>query len=131
MSNPVSPRKSALKDRMSAGMKLHSDVVMRITTHLLLICALLTSAAYGQAQQSQPETLAYGADKANVPDAIAKVKSGDFLAIHVDLITWAGAVEAIPSLKEQFVRVQDPLLKAKVAAALVRLGDKDDTYWHS
>ena len=66
---------------------------------------------------------------ANVPDAIAKVKSGEFGRGHVDLITRAGAVEAIPSLKEQFVRVQDPLLKPKIAAALVRLGDKDDTYW--
>jgi hypothetical protein len=65
-----------------------------------------------------------------VPDAIAKVKSGEFAAVHVDMIATAHAVEAIPILKQQFVRVKDdPLLKAKIAAALVRLGDKDHTYW--
>jgi HEAT repeat protein len=79
--------------------------------------------------QSQPEKLAYGADKANVPDAIAQVKSGDFAEIHVDMIARAGATEAIPSLKQQFVHTDDPLLKAKIAAAIVRLGNKDDTYW--
>jgi len=93
-------------------------------------CALLTGAAYGQAQQAQPEKLAYGVDRANVPDALAKVKSGEFGAIHVDLIVRAGVPEAIPVLEEQFTQVQDPLLKAKIAAGLVRLGDKDDTYWN-
>ena len=64
-----------------------------------------------------------------MPDAIARVKSGEFAAIHVDLIARGHAVEAIPFLKEQFGRVEDPLLKTKVASALVRLGDKENTYW--
>lgn len=97
---------------------------------LLLWCALLTGAAYGQTEQAQPQKLAYGVDRANVPDAIAKVKSGEFGAIHVDLIVRAGTPEAIAVLKEQYVRVQDPLLKAKIAAGLLRLGDKDDSYWN-
>jgi hypothetical protein len=80
--------------------------------------------------QRQVEKLAYGVDKANVPDAIARLKSGEFSLIHVDMIARADAIEAIPSLKQQFVRVDDPLLKAKIAAALVRMGDKDDTYWN-
>jgi hypothetical protein len=93
--------------------------------------ALLGGTVSGQEVQSQVEKLAYAADKANVPEAIAKVKSGDFAAVHVDIIARAGAVEAIPSLKQQFVRVDDdPLLKGKIAAAIVRLGDKDDTYWN-
>jgi HEAT repeat protein len=96
---------------------------------LTLWCALLTSAAYGQEQQIQPEKLAYGADRANVPDAIAKVESGEFGAVHVDLIARAGAVEAIPILKQQFARVEDPFLKAKIASALVKMGEKDNTYW--
>ena len=53
---------------------------------LVLWCAMLTVVAYGQSPQAQPEKLAYGADRANVPDAITKVKSGDFGAIDVDLI---------------------------------------------
>ena len=114
---------------MSTTGNIHLRGDIRQLLHILVWCALLTGAAYGQAQQGQHEKLAYGADMANVPDAIAKVKAGEFSGVHVDLITRAGAVEAIPILKEQFVRVQDPLLKAKIAAALVRLGDKDDTYW--
>jgi hypothetical protein len=112
---------------MSITGNLHLRDAIRHFFLALVWCALLTGVAYGQAQQ--PEKLAYGADMANVPDAIARVKSGEFGGAHVDLITRAGAVEAVPVLEEQFARVQDPLLKAKIAAALVRLGDKDDTYW--
>ena len=107
--------------------RLH--VSMGKMLRISVIGVLLGGTASGQEVQSQAEKLAYGADKANVPDAIAKVKSGEFGAVHVDMIARAGAVEAIPSLKQQFVHADDPLLKAKVAAAIVRLGDKDDTYW--
>lgn len=103
-------------------------IVVRIL-NILALLALLTATANGQAQ-GQPEKLAYGADRANVPDAISRVKSGEFGAIHVDLIARAGAVEAIPILKEQFDRVGDQLIKGKIAAALVRLGDKDQAYWN-
>jgi len=102
---------------------------MRINrnVNLLVLSALLTAVAYGQ--QNQPNSPAYAADKANVADAIAKVKSGKFALVHVDLIAKAGAVEAVPILKEQFVRSLDPLVKTKIASALVRLGDRDDIYW--
>lgn len=102
---------------------------------LVLGCAFFTVVACGRSQEAQlrPQAhigkLPYGIDRANVPDAIGKVKSGEFFAVHVDLIVRAGAVEAIPILKEQFGRVQDPLLKDKIAAGLVRLGDKDQAYW--
>jgi hypothetical protein len=119
-----------VENKMSTTRTTQSRGRARQALNVLACFALLAARAYGQTQQGQPEKLAYGADKANVPDAIAKVKSGDFFAIHVDLITRAGAVEAIPSLKGQFSRVQDSLLKGKIAAALVRLGDKDDTYWN-
>jgi hypothetical protein len=107
--------------------RLHVSVGKML--RLSVVGALLGGTASGQEVQSQAEKLAYGADKANVPDAIAKVKSGEFAAVHVDMIARAGAVEAIPSLKQQFVHADDPFLKAKIAAAIVRLGDKDDTYW--
>ena len=96
---------------------------------LWMFGALLTNSGYSQDGQSQLEKPAYAVDRANVPDAIAKVKSGEFALVHVDMIARANAVEAIPILKEQFVHVQDPLAKAKIAAALLRLGDKDDSYW--
>jgi hypothetical protein len=85
---------------------------------------------YSQEKPNQPEKLAYGSDKSNVPDAISRVKSGEFDAIHVDLIARANAIEALPVLKEQFNHIDDPALKAKVAAALVRMGEKDSAYWN-
>jgi hypothetical protein len=109
--------------------KFRSRAAIVQLLHISVCCGLLTALAYGQGKQREPEKLAYGVDRANIPDAIAKVKSGHFAAIHVDLITRAGAVEAIPLLKEQFVHAEEPILKPKIAAALVRLGDKDDTYW--
>jgi HEAT repeat protein len=109
-------------------MKVHPSGATREIL-LLVCCALLAGGALGQAVQVQPGKRLYEADEANVADAIAKVKSGDFAGVHVDLIGRAGAVEAIPILKEQFVRVHDPLDKAKIAQVLIKLGDKDDTYW--
>jgi len=92
-----------------------------------VLSALLTVVAHGQ--QSQPSSTTYAADRGNVPDAIAKRKSGNFALVHVEMIVKAGAVEAIPALKEQFARSQDPLVKAKLANALLRLGDREDIYW--
>src|ERR1700739_135350 len=117
------------KSRMPTIMPIRLHVSVGKMLRLSVIGALLGGTASGQEVQSQAEKLAYGADKANVPDAIAKVKSGEFGAVHVDMIARAGAVEAIPSLKQQCVHADDSLLKAKTAAAIVRLGDKDDTYW--
>jgi hypothetical protein len=113
----------------AVGLRLIGVRILQVSRHLVC-CALLVSPAYGQEKSSQPEKLAYGVDKANVPDAIARVKSGDFAAVHVDLIARANAVDAIPVLKEQFNRVDDQLIKAKIAAALLRMGDKDNTYWN-
>lgn len=39
------------------------------------------------------------------------------------------AVEAIPTLKEQFTRVHNSLDKAQIASVLLSLGDKDEIYW--
>jgi hypothetical protein len=96
---------------------------------LLMLCALLAGNAHGQTVQTQPGRRIYEADKANVADAIAKVKSGDFAGVDVDMIRRGGAVEAIPILKEQFTRVHDPLNKAQIASVVIRLGDRDKTYW--
>src|SRR5712691_11192085 len=119
--------KTDVEDKMSTTEKFHPRRRMAHALYIYFVLShlLVLRVAYCQAQQNPPETPAYGADRANLPAALAKVKSGKFLAVHVDLIARAGAVEAIPSLKQQFVRVQDPLLKAKIAAALLRLGDKD------
>jgi HEAT repeat protein len=96
---------------------------------IILSCEILTGVAYGQVVNPPADKLAYAADKTNVPDAIKKVKSGDFLLVHISMIADAGAVEAIPALKEQFALSQDWITKDKIASALVKLGDKDGVYW--
>jgi hypothetical protein len=99
---------------------------------LVLACAFFAFFPQVNAQdapQVQSGKLPHALDRANVADAIARVKSGQFSGVQVDLIARAQAVKAIPALKEQFTKVQDPLLKEKVAAALVRLGDQDESYW--
>ena len=64
------------------------------------------------------------------PGAAARIKSGNFVGADVDFIAKAGAVEAIPDLKEQFLRKQDAIDKAKIAQVLVKLGDRDESYWN-
>jgi HEAT repeat protein len=90
---------------------------------------LLTGISYGQVQDSQLGKLAYGDDKAKVSSAIAKVKSGQFLGTDVEVIVEARAVEAVPILEEEFARSQYSFTKAKIASALIRLGDQDNRYW--
>jgi hypothetical protein len=118
---------------MPIGRNSKSIAVLSKAACLLMWLVPLAGTAYGQEDRAypkpRPDKYAYAADPGNVPDAIAKVKSGDFLGVHVEMIAAARAVEAIPVLKDQFLRSQDSLDKAHIASALVRLGEKDDTYW--
>src|SRR3982074_530519 len=82
--------------------------------YLLILCALLTAGVYGQETQSDANKPGTAPDKAEVSEAIAKVKSGDFFPVHVETIAAAGAVKAIPVLKEQFARSHDWLIKSQV-----------------
>jgi hypothetical protein len=88
---------------------------------LLLLCALLPSAAFGQVTQNQPDRIA---------DAISHVKSGDFFPVDLEQLAQAHAVQAVPVLKEQFAASKDAESKAHIASALVRLGVRDDLYWN-
>jgi HEAT repeat protein len=104
-----------------------TDAMRRIL--LLAYCLLLAAGAYSQIDESRPGRGIYDANKANVSNAIARVKSGHFAGVDVDMIRRGKAVEAIPALKEQFARVKEPLDKAQIASVLLKLGDKDETYW--
>lgn len=99
---------------------------IRLAFCVLACYPVLAGFAFGQAVPGQP---AYANDPTNLADAIAKVRSGEFAGIHVEMIARSGAVDAIPILKDQFARSQDALIKAKIANALVRLGEEDKTYW--
>ncbi len=61
--------------------------------------------------------------------SISKVKSGQYAPGDIDLIVQFRSPQAIPILEEQFKQNQDTLQKLKLANALVKLGDKDETYW--
>jgi HEAT repeat protein len=97
--------------------------------YVALGCAALGGTAHGQVEQSRPDKPVYGADNANLPDAIAKVGSGEFGAVHLELIAKSHAVQTIPVLEKQFTNSSDPTIKGKIADALVRLGDKNNDYW--
>ena len=117
---------------MLTVMQISSKRNLCIAPRLLWMLGLFALSAcigYGQSASNQHAKLAYAADKNNVPDAIAKVQSGQFSLVHVELIAEAHAVQAIPALKEQFGRNQDTLTRTKLASALVRLGTDDPAYW--
>jgi hypothetical protein len=101
----------------------------------MLWCALLTGVVYGQVEQRQPDKPIGVFTVAQVSDAIEKLKSGHFddpimESFYAERLTDARAVQAIPVLKERFALVTDSTTKMHIASALVRLGDKDDTYWN-
>lgn len=96
---------------------------------LLGVCVLIAGPLHAQTVQPPSGETSRPVDKMTVPDAIAKIKSGKFDGVHVERIIRANAVEAMPALKEQFAQNQDQLTKAKIAEALVKLGERDDSYW--
>ena len=93
-------------------------------------CILLVCGVDGQKATPPPGKVINQADQGAVAGAIEKVKSGNFVGADVDMIRRGGAVEAIPVLEQQFKRVQHVLKKVTIARVLVRLGDKDETYWN-
>lgn len=79
------------------------------------------SAQNGPAAPSQSDQLA---------TSIARAKSGNLDTGDVEIIAEARAVQAIPSLEEQFGRTTDVDTKTEIANGLVRLGDKHNNYWN-
>ena len=96
-------------------------VILRITLCFVLGCPLLPRLAHGQATQNTQSEL---------ETAIARAKSGNADGSNVEVIANAGAVQAVPALEEQFKRATDVDTKVAIAYGLVRLRDRDDTYWN-
>jgi HEAT repeats len=93
-------------------------------SHLFVWCVLLAGPAYGQADQSQPVTN-------QAPDVLDKLKQDtDDSMYYVEVAAHTGRVDAIPILEKKFVRSKDTFDKAKIAEVLVKLGDRDETYWN-
>lgn len=96
-------------------------------------CALLfalTCRGEGQQPGDRSGELPYSKDRANLPKALTNVRAGSYSPLDIELIARMDATEAVPALEEQFKCAQDADTKGKLANALVRLKDPDDTYWN-
>ena len=98
---------------------------------LLLGWSLAASWEVGTSQAAKDPRceLIYSADPKNVPDAIARLKAGNFALVYVDMVGRAHAVEAIPVLRTLFNEHTEPIGRMKLASVLVKLGDREATYW--
>ncbi len=69
-------------------------------------------------------------------DAIQRVRSNDLgegpvdAMSYIDWIANAKGAEGMSVLEEYYSRMTDPEIKAGVASVLVRMGDKNETYWN-
>ncbi len=108
-----------MNSRLSSRPKIQ---VLALRNVLCLALGIMLSLfpIYGQATQYTPDEL---------DGALATAKSGDVSPRDVEVIARAKAVQAIPPLEVQFARTTDPDTKMKIADGLVRLGDKNNTYW--
>jgi hypothetical protein len=114
---------------MSTTVKVHSDALIRKSLHLLVAGVLLAGFAMGQEEANRTAKAGGTVDKNTVSDAIDKARPDTHESIYyVERIAQARAVQAVPMLEEKFLRTKDPLDKAHVASALVRLRDKNDVY---
>jgi PBS lyase HEAT-like repeat len=96
-------------------------LVLRFALCFVLGFPVLPCLAHGQATKTTPSELDI---------ALANAKSGDISGRDVVVIANAGAVQAIPALEEQFKRATDVDTKVSIASGLVKLKDRDDTYWN-
>jgi Tfp pilus assembly protein FimT len=102
-------------------MRLTTTMIPRIALCLVLGFPLFPPLTYGQATQSQADEL---------DNALARAKSGEANGRDVVVIAKAGAIQAIPALEQQFIRATDLNIKTNIASGLVKLRDRDNTYWN-
>jgi HEAT repeat protein len=88
-------------------------------------CVLLVGVAYGQASQDQVDKVL----SAKVRSVMDSLKQGTYGPATQEQIAEAQAGQLVPILEARFVSSQDAVVKARVARALVDLGDKGNAYW--
>lgn len=90
-----------------------------------LCCTLLASFAYAQVNQSGDDL----ARRSQI--VIDNLKSGAYGPVTPPQVAAASQPgQLIPFLETRFAQIPDSDRKIDIAVALVRLGDKDDTYWN-
>ncbi len=102
---------------------------MHEVLRLVVFGALLAGILLSQVDKGHPAGAVNDIVKSRLPDAMRRLKQGDFFRGDAGIIAEAGAVQAIPDLKKQFEATQDEVDKITIASALVRLGDKNPAYW--
>jgi HEAT repeat protein len=103
----------------------HLRGVMSEVLHAAVWCALLVSVGYGQTSQDQVDEIL----SQKVRSVIEHLKQGVYGPATQEQIAEAQAGQLVPILEARFVRSQDADVKARVARALVDLGDKGNVYW--
>lgn len=80
--------------------------------------------------QTEQKRLRYPAPTAKeLADAMDRLRQGRPFLVDIAQLAQAGVVATIPELGKQFAASQDQITKEAVARALLKLGDKDATYW--
>jgi hypothetical protein len=96
---------------------------------LLLGLALLCIAAIAQVPPGQPANPSGTASEDHLTNAIDEVKQGNFAYVE-QISREAGQARAIPILEDLFAHGATAETKPWIASELVKLGDKDDSYWN-
>src|ERR1700722_4793768 len=105
--------------------QLHLRSVMSEVLHAAVWCALLVGVGYGQTLQDQVDEVL----SLKVRSVIEHLKQGVYGPATQEQIAEAQAGQLVPILEARFVTSQDAEVKARVARALVDLGDKGNAYW--
>jgi HEAT repeat protein len=88
-------------------------------------CAMLIGVAYGQSPQGQSDR----SFNMKVSSVIDSLKQGTYGPATQEQIDEAQTGQLVLILETRFVTSQDAEVKARVARALVDLGDKGNAYW--
>jgi HEAT repeat protein len=103
---------------------------LKVRGLIVFLVALLSLVCRSQAQATDSRLSSSSSQSSvSLPDAISRVSSGKVLVPDLELIAEAKAVEEVPTLESAFKATQDPKVKEKIASTLVRLGDRDVSYW--
>ena len=113
---------------MKRGMssrQCHLRSVMSEVLHVAVWCALLAGVGYGQTSQDQVDEIL----SPKVRSVIDSLKRGVYGPATQEQVAEAQAGLLIPMLETRFVTSKDTDVKARIAHALVNLGDNDNAYW--
>jgi HEAT repeat protein len=105
--------------------QLHLRSGMLGVLHIAVWCALLVGVVHGQASQDQVDE----ALSQKVRSVIGHLKEGVYGPVTQEQTAEAEAGQLVPILEARFATSQDAVVKARVARALVDLGDKGNAYW--